>query len=107
MRLQEVGRDGDTGPGSDSEHQDDSRNREPLEKLAAYNKFAVSAAAVVGSWESASGESVQYSKVYMCNNAGRAYALSIKSLDATDTRMCKGSAKSAKKPRHSIQPREI
>lgn len=72
----------------------DGTNWAPLEKLAVYNKFAVAAADVVGSWESASGAAVQYYEVYTGNNAGMAYASSTISFvfrpDGTYTSVYKG-----------------
>ena len=72
----------------------DGTNWEPLTKLSGYNKFAVSAADLIGNWESASGAGVQYYEVYTGNNAGFAYASSTNSFafrpDGTYTSVYKG-----------------
>ena len=61
---------------------------------AGYNKFAVSAADIIGNWESAGGAGVQYYDVYTGNNAGFACASSTNSFafrpDGTYTSVYKG-----------------
>lgn len=72
----------------------DGTNWAPLVKLGVYNKFAVTAADIIGSWESASGAAVQYHEVYTGNNAGMAYSSSTNSFvfrpDGTYTNVYKG-----------------
>lgn len=72
----------------------DGTNWDQLTKLAGYNKFAVTAADIIGNWESASGAGVQYYDVYTGNNAGFAYASSTNSFafrpDGTYTSVYKG-----------------
>ena len=57
-------------------YQQDGTNWDKLSVMTNYNKFAVAASDLPGSWYSSGGSNIQYYNVYTGNNAGMAFASS-------------------------------